>query len=144
MIYATRATIVAVYGQEFLIDLTPVDTADADAAVDQALAQASAEIDGWLSARYSLPLRTQPKTLERPCIDIAAYILANSHTRLTVTIEDRYKHAIDFLKALGAGRAGLGEAEPVVETGAGGEGSSGAAFVANPRRFGRRAAGEDC
>lgn len=140
MIYASRATIITVYGQDFLTNLTPRDAADADASVDQALAQASAEIDGWLSARYKVPLASQPKSLERPCIDIAAYILANSHTRLTVTIEDRYKHAVDFLKAIGAGRAGLGEAEPVIETG--GENTGGAFFSANGRRFGR--GGGDC
>ncbi|MDO5631133.1 MAG: DUF1320 domain-containing protein [Paracoccus sp. (in: a-proteobacteria)] len=136
MIYATRATIITVYGQDFLTDLTPVDVTDPEATVDQALAQASAEIDGWLSARYQIPLARQPRALERPCIDIAAYILANSHTRLTVTIEDRYKHAIALLKDIGAGRAGLGDAEPSAAIDAGGT-ASGADFVANPRRFRR-------
>ncbi|SDG21430.1 DUF1320 domain-containing protein [Rhodobacter capsulatus] len=141
MIYATRATIAEIYGDGFLTDLTPDGVADPDAAIDRALAQASAEIDGWISARYTTPLATAPKTLERPCIDIAAYILANSHARLTVTIEDRYKYAVEFAKAIGAGRAGLGEAEPsaVVDVSTGT--ASGADFSANPRRFGARARG---
>ncbi|WP_444453128.1 phage protein Gp36 family protein [Rhodobacter capsulatus] len=141
MIYATRATIAEIYGDDFLTDLTPDGVADPDAAIDRALVQASAEIDGWISARYKTPLASAPKTLERPCIDIAAYILANSHARLTVTIEDRYKYAVDFAKAIGAGRAGLGDAEPsaAVDTSTGT--AAGADFSANPRRFGVRARG---
>lgn len=141
MTYATRSTIAEIYGPEFLADLTRDDVPDASAAVDRALAQASAEIDGWISARYKLPLGTQPKVLERPCVDIAAYILANSHASLTVTIEDRYKFAVDFAKAIGAGRAGLGEAEPSAAVDGATGTSSGADFSANPRRFGRRARG---
>lgn len=37
MIYATRATIVRIYGQDFLTDLTSLDVPDPDAAVDEAL-----------------------------------------------------------------------------------------------------------
>lgn len=141
MIYATRSTIAEIYGPEFIAGLIREDVPDADAAVDRALVQASAEIDGWISARYKLPLGTQPKALERPCVDIAAYILANSHASLTVTIEDRYKFAVDFAKAIGAGRAGLGEAEPPAAVDSSTGTSSGADFSANPRRFGRRARG---
>lgn len=138
MIYATRATIVRIYGQDFLTDLTSLDVPDPDAAVDEALELASEEIDGYLSARYDLPLGSAPRVLERPCIDIAAYTLAISHTRLTTTIEDRNKHAKEFLKLIGAGKAGLGRAEPsaAIDTSTGT--SSGADFVANPRRWGRR------
>lgn len=138
MSYATRATIVRIYSQDFLTDLTSLDVPDADAAVDEALAQASAEIDGYLSARYDLPLGRAPRALERPCIDIAAYVLANSHTRLTTTIEDRYKHAINFLKLIADGKAGLGEAEPSAAVDPSTGTASGADFVANPRRWGRR------
>lgn len=138
MTYATRADIIAIYGDDFLTNLTPPDLPDADAAVDQALADAGAEIDGYLSARYALPLGRSPLGLRRPCIDIAAYVLANSHTRLTTTIEDRYKHATDYLTKIAKGVIGLGLAEPVVDAGGGAaSGTSGAAFSARPRRFGR-------
>lgn len=136
MAYATQASIARIYGADFLIDITP-DDADQVISVDEALDLASADIDGYLSVRYSLPLPTAPRVLERRCIDIAVYILTNSHTRLTTTIEDRYNQAILFLERLSAGKAGLGTDEPAVETGAGA--GSGADFSANPRRWTRRA-----
>ncbi len=136
MAYASIATIIRIYGDDLLTDITSEDAEQSDA-VSGALDQASAEIDGYLSARYSLPLPTAPRVLERPCVDIAVYILAHSHTRLTTTIEDRYKQAVRFLELLSTGKAGLGVDEPAVETGAGA--GSGADFSANPRRWGRRA-----
>lgn len=140
MAYASIATIIRIYGDDLLTDIASEDADQADA-VSGALDQASAEIDGYLSARYALPLPTPPRVLERPCVDIAIYILAHSHTRLTTTIEDRYKQAIRFLELLSTGKAGLGADEPVVDAGAGA--GSGADFSANPRRWGRRAAGQE-
>jgi len=138
MAYATRADIVTIYGADFLEDLTPHDLADADAAVDQALEDASDEIDAYLSARYSVPRTPAPRVLRRPCVDIAAYVLANSHTRLTKTMEDRYEQASKLLKMIAKGEAGLGQDEPSAEI----EGSdpaspTGADFSARPRLFGR-------
>lgn len=137
MAYATKADIETIYGGEFIADLLPPDIADADQAIAAALANASAEIDGYLSARYTLPLAGQPDVLKRPAIDIAAYILANRHSRLTDTMVERYKQAIDYLKLMAQGKAGLGRDEPRIE-GAAGEGATGgSAFSAEPRRFGR-------
>ncbi|PIE13823.1 MAG: hypothetical protein CSA70_03660 [Rhodobacterales bacterium] len=136
--YADRQTISKLYGQEFLDDLTPDDVDDPEATIDEALASASAEIDGYLSARYELPLAGQPEVLKRPCVDIAVYVLANSHTRLTDTIETRYKDATSFLKRLSEGKAGLGRDEPsaIVEGSENGS-ASGADFSARRRLFGR-------
>lgn len=138
MAYATRADIVSIYGAEFLEDLTPHDVADADSAMDQALEDASDEIDAYLSARYSVPRTPAPRVLRRPFVDIAAYVLANSHTRLTTTMEDRYKQAIDLLKMIAQGKAGLGQDEPTIEVeGSDTSSTSGADFSARPRLFGR-------
>lgn len=138
MAYATRADIANIYSAEFLLDLTHQDVVDADGAVDQALEDASDEIDAYLSARYTVPIVPSPRVLRRPCVDIAAYVLANSHTRLTDTMEERYKQAIGLLKMIAKGDAGLGRDEPSAEI----EGStvsspSGSDFSARPRRFGR-------
>ena len=138
MFYATRTDISTIYGDEFFKDLTPEDVADPDGAIDQALEDASAEIDGYLSARYALPLGNTPKLLRRPCVDIAAYVMANSHTRLTDTIEERYKQAVTFLTKISTGKAGLGADEPSSEVAGSQTGTrSGADFTSNPRRFGR-------
>lgn len=138
MAYATRADIQRIYGAEFLADVTPADVVDPDGAVDAALLSASAEIDGYLSKQYSLPLAGASIVLQRPCIDIATYVLANSHTRLTDNIENRYKQATDLLTKISKGQIGLGVDEPsaVVEGSEHGS-SSGADFTAKRRRFGR-------
>ena len=136
--YASRDDISAIYGPETLSDITPADMPDPPGAVDQALADASAEIDGYLSARYALPLGRAPKVLRRPCIDIAIYILAHSHTRLTSTIETRYAQATALLGRIGKGDVGLGVDEPAsIVQGSKTGTASGADFIARPRRFGR-------
>ena len=140
--YATRNDIKLIYGAEFLADVTPVDgddpDFDPDGAVDEALVDASAEIDGYLSKKYELPLAGQPKVLRRPCIDIAVYVLANSHTRLTNTIETRYEQAVALLTKISKGHAGLGKDEPSAAVSGSENGTpSGADFTSRPRRFGR-------
>lgn len=139
MVYATRADIEDLWGPEFIQSLMPQDMAEEPTlgtAVAGALAHASEEIDAHLSARYTVPMHRTPKVLVTPCANIAVYIMANRHTALTVTIEDRYKHSVDLLKRIADGKAGLGGDEPKVtndpESSAGG-----ASFSANPRVFGR-------
>lgn len=138
MAYATRDDIANIYSTEFLEGLTHRDVEDADLAVDQALEDASDEIDAHLSSRYSVPRVPGPRVLRRPCVDIAVYVLANSHTRLTTTMEDRYKQAVDLIKRIADGKAGLGRDEPSTDV----EGSdvsspTGASFTAKPRLYGR-------
>lgn len=135
MIYASDADIVALYSEETLLD-TLREPQDRATAVPKAVASASAEIDGYLSARYRLPLPAVPAVLVRPAADITLYVLASTHTRLTDELRTRYEDAIGFLKLLAAGKAGLGADEPRIDDGTGGE-SSGAYFEAQPRLFGR-------
>lgn len=138
MAYATEEDMRRVCGDEFVTDVTPADATGPSLTIDQALDDASAEIDAHLSARYDLPLASTPPVLRRPCIDIAAYHLANAHTRLTNTIEDRYKAAVELMKLIATGKAGLGRDEPSSKVEGSTTGSSsGADFSANPRRFGR-------
>lgn len=137
--YASRADIEELWGPDFVQDLLPADldgAAEIDAAITAGLARAGEEIDAHLSARYSVPLQVRPRVLVTPCANIAVYILANRHTALTTTIEDRYKHAIDLLKRIADGKAGLGADEPKV-TADPKSSAGGATFVANPRQFGR-------
>ena len=139
MSYATKADIITIYGRDYLSDLLPVDVAvenEVDEAVGEALASACAEIDSYLSTRYSLPLGGSPQALKRPAIDIASYILANRQSRITEQIEKRYEQAIDLLKNISTGKAGLGKDEPTIDTGSGSS-QSGSDFSARPRKFGR-------
>lgn len=137
--YASKLDILEIYGEEFLKDILPEDVSndsDANIAIEKSIVNASAEIDGYLSARYELPLSSSPAVLKRPCIDITAYVLANRQSRLTDTIETRYEQAIDFLKMIAKGQAGLGKDEPRISTGTGSS-VSGSAFSAQKRNFGR-------
>ena len=136
MPYATKQKIIDLYGQEHLDDLLPVDVVDADATINEALASASVELDAYLSARYKLPLASQPEVLKRPTVDIASYILAVRQSRLTEIIDDRYQQAVKLARDIAAGKAGLGSDEPTIDTGTG-TSQSGSYFSADDRKFGR-------
>jgi phage gp36-like protein len=145
MRYATREQLEKVWGAAFVAGLLPADIIADEAddgeapegaiaeAIDGALDLASDEIDLHLSARYTLPLAAPPAVLVTPCANIAVYILANRHTALTETIEDRYEQATKLLERIADGKAGLGADEPSV---AGPDASAGgAAFSADERQF---------
>jgi phage gp36-like protein len=136
MNYISEADIIALYGEPALLDALADPDADRATAVPKAIKAASDEIDGYLSARYRLPLASTPAVLMRPAIDITLYILVSSHTRQAEEHRVRYDDAIAFLKLLASGKGGLGADEPRVDDGAGGQ-TSGAYFEAEPRRFGR-------
>ncbi len=135
MQYATRTNIDEVYGVEFVADLLD-EGVDADAAIADALKRASAEIDVHLSARYSLPLSAAPLALVTPCINMGIYHLAMRHSHLTDNMRDRYKDAVDLLKRIADGKAGLGTDEPSVSEEPGAS-DGGAFFSANGRLFSR-------
>lgn len=107
--YATRADMVRRFGEEQMILLTDhdADLGVIDSAVlDQALADASADIDGYLGGRYGLPLPTVPSILVRICCDIARYHLYDDSAPETVT--ERHKGAVRYLEKLAAGTISLG------------------------------------
>lgn len=108
MSYATQADMVDRYGERELILLTDRDnTGVIDSTVlDRALADATAEIDGYLAARYQLPLTSTPTVLVRVCADIARYHLHDDN--IPEPVEIRYKAAVDLLRQVSLGRVALG------------------------------------
>lgn len=140
MPYATRQDIEGLWGPEFLLNLLPTEVIEDEAAIDSAvsaaLERASEEIDGHMSARYTVPFAVVPRVLVSPCANIAVYVLANRHTSLSQTIEDRYGHAIKFLMRIADGKAALGGDEPLVSTDPNSS-TGGAYFEARDRRFTR-------
>lgn len=108
MAYCTRQNLIDRYGEEELIQLT--DRANIgqidDAVLDQAIADAAAEIDGYLSARYTLPLGSVPAALTRVAADIARYDLYSSVA--PEHVRQRYEDARRFLEQIAAGRVQLG------------------------------------
>ncbi|MCH8500154.1 MAG: DUF1320 family protein [Marinobacter sp.] len=111
MSYASHADMIERFGEAELIRLTDRDhtgAIDTDV-LDRALLDAAAEIDGYLAARYQLPLTSTPLVLVRVCADLARYFLHDDN--LPETVEARYKAALDLLKRLASGQVSLGLSE---------------------------------
>ncbi|VUX47861.1 Mu-like prophage protein gp36 [Candidatus Defluviicoccus seviourii] len=111
MAYATQADLEERYGALELIQLTdradpPAGVASADT-VTRALADAAAEIDSHLAARYVLPLTSTPERLKTCCCILARrYLYAD---RPTEAVDAEAKRERDWLAALAAGRVVLGD-----------------------------------
>lgn len=109
MTYATQQNLIDRFGERELIQLTDRDGLGViDATViNRALTDADAQINGYLAARYTLPLTVPlPTILERLACDIARYALHED--RVTEIVDARYRDAIALLRDVSAGRAELG------------------------------------
>lgn len=108
MPYATQQDLVDRFGEDEVRQLTDrANTGAIDATVaDQALADASEEMDGYIGARYQLPLATTPTVLVRLCADIARYRLYDAEPLPAVA--QRYKDAVAFLTQISKGTVTLG------------------------------------
>lgn len=130
--YATQQDIIERYGQDQLLVLADRDgdgEVDTDV-VDRALADADAEIDGYLASRYTLPLATESKLLVRLAVDVAVYHLCDDDAMVTDQRRQRYEDAVSQLKRLASGQMSLG-LTPEPST------TSSAVFVGPEPRFGR-------
>lgn len=126
MSYATAQDVINRYPNRDLVQLTnedPTATTVNDAPITQALADASAEIDGYIEGRFTLPLADPPAVLNRLTTDIAMYRLQS--LRPLHDLEDarkRYEDAVAMLTKVAAGELTLGlsadNQEPTVAAGA--------------------------
>ena len=101
--YATEENLVARFGQE--VDQLKLMHASASTAVEDALQDATEEINGYIGGRYALPLPNVPSNLERMACDIARYRLYFQQP--TEEVRKRYEDAISFLKLVATGKAHL-------------------------------------
>ena len=119
MPYATIQDCTDRYGESLLLVLLnltdPADLA-ASTRLVEALDDASQEIDGYLGARYTLPLPSVPKLLKRCAIDIALYRVASESDARTEERRTRYKDAVKLLEAISKGTVTLGLPEPESKT----------------------------
>lgn len=108
MNYATVADMRARYRDDLLNSLLRrVGTAELDTEkLDRALMDASALIEGYLSARYALPLSAIPRLLTQHCCAIAFYYLNDE--RATEQTTQRYKDALRWLNEVKNGDLQLG------------------------------------
>jgi len=111
MSYAAPSELALRYGVDRLVDLTDGDGVGLsdDRMIAAALVDASAEIDGYLSVRYQLPLPKVPALLGRLACDMAIYRLLG--LRRMGDIEDarkRYEDARRLLEGIASGKVALG------------------------------------
>jgi phage gp36-like protein len=119
--YATTAAMISRFGTKDLMLLTEREDSTPGeinlSVLEQALADATAEIDSYLAGRYPLPLAAVPDVLERNCCDIARYLLLGD--RAPEQVEKRYQAVVKWLTLVSKGdiQLGLSAGEPVSQSG---------------------------
>ena len=132
-VYATLSDMQSRYGNEAMLVIADRDddqVVDASV-VDQALTDASSEMDAYIGSKYPLPLATVPRVLVQLCVDIAFYKLSADADMATDERRQRYEDALNLLKRFAKGEVTLGLPKPPQTT-------NGVAYVdSQPRRFKR-------
>ena len=85
--------------------------------IDQALADATQVLDGWLAKRHTLPIDPVPGLLKRLAGNIARFHLHDD--RATEEIRKRYEDSIKTLEAIATGKMTLGLDDPSPASSAG-------------------------
>lgn len=122
MPYASQDDLIRRYGDAFiqLADRDRDGVADA-AVVDLALADADAEIDGWLASRYPVPVSPAPERLRGLAADIAWYRLHGGDADDKSPARVAYLDAVSYLRRVAEGSADLpGTASPAPAASSGG------------------------
>ena len=79
--------------------------------IDEAIAQADAEIDSYCGGRYTVPLSPVPDIIRKISVDIAIYNLYSRRVEvIPETRAERYKNAIRQLEGIAKGTISIGEA----------------------------------
>ena len=113
MPYIVQGDLETRFGSTELAELTDhINGAVIDAeVVGRAIADAEAEIDGYLAARYQLPLVSVPPVLARIAADIARYRLWADQAGEVV--RKRYEDSVRDLKAISSGSVVIDGASPL-------------------------------
>lgn len=128
MSYLTRANLEARFGTTLIADL---ETGGAQVAAS--IADADAEVDTYLVARYALPLSTAPEAIARIAAQIARYNLWRRDLAADHPAYVAYKDALKDLAKLADGSMNLG----LVQLGAVLDQVDGVQHQANERVFER-------
>jgi phage gp36-like protein len=127
MSYATRTDLENRYGAA---EFAQRESILGVGAVDRALADASAEIDGYLDDRYLVPVFPVPTIINKRCCDIARYNLLGD--ACTEDARNRYTDAIKYLGNIVNGTISLDGVTSKV----GGESTTRVEVISRPRVFG--------
>jgi phage gp36-like protein len=92
------------------------DAADAALArIEGALADAQAQLDGYLGSRYSLPLASPPAVLTQYSVDVARFRLFDDAP--PEAVKKRYDGALQFAQRVAKGEVAIGVSDQEVATG---------------------------
>jgi len=116
MAYCTLDDIKKLLPEDSLIQLTDDEGTGAidEDIINEVIAQADSEIDGYCGVRYSVPFSPVPAVIKKFSVDIAVYNLySRRQEEIPETRSERYKNAIKFLEMLAKDTISLGiEPEP--------------------------------
>lgn len=129
MTYATRTNLVDRYGSD---EVTQRETFSANVTT-QALADADAQINAYVSGRYTVPLSPVPPNILKVACSIARYYMLGD--AVTETARSDFDDAMKFLRDVQAGKALLEDATPLT----GSAPSNRVSVVTNDRVFTRSA-----
>ncbi|MBE7415084.1 MAG: DUF1320 domain-containing protein [Deltaproteobacteria bacterium] len=109
--YCTLDDIKKLLPEESLIQLTDDEgqgTVD-QGRVDEAIAQADAEIDSYCAVKYRVPFDPVPDLVKKCSVDLAIYNLYSRRVEeIPQTRTDRYRNAIRQLEGISKGTVSLG------------------------------------
>jgi phage gp36-like protein len=113
MPYIVQADLETRFGSTELAQLTDHENGSViDAGVvGLAISDAESEIDGYLAARYQLPLASVPPVLARIAADIARYRLWADQA--SEAVRKRYEDSVRDLKAISSGSIVIDGASPL-------------------------------
>jgi phage gp36-like protein len=109
MAYIDKARMIAAFGNTELQQLTDRDGtvgAIVDAVLDPAMADAIAEVDSYIGARYSLPLPSVPDIIPVFACDIARWRLYDHGA--PEEVQKRYDRAVSWLRDVSKAVVSLG------------------------------------
>ncbi len=114
MAYSVKADILERLDLSVLIALTDDSGSGSedDTVITRAIADADAEIDGYVGSRHAVPLSTVPDIIQKFSVDIAIWNLYTRRGAAPEEIKDRYDKAISFLGLVGKGQISLGADDP--------------------------------
>ncbi|WP_153116026.1 gp436 family protein [Rhodocyclus tenuis] len=109
MTYATQQDLLDAFGASELLNQTDIDPtptgAIVTARVDRAIAAAAGEVEGYLAARYQVPLASVPANVKQAVCDIARYRLYRDNAPELVV--ENYKAAIRLCRDISTGAVRL-------------------------------------
>ncbi|ENW05739.1 gp436 family protein [Acinetobacter beijerinckii] len=109
--YATRDDMVKRYSLNEISQLERYLMGDES--VEAAIADAGSIIDGWIGAKYAIPLEYPPDNIKIFVCDIARYLLWKS--KASEEVRRRYEDAMSYLKGVSKGTNVLLVKNPITE-----------------------------